>query len=141
MEGEPAELEPPEAWHDFLARSQELSGTLDYAKHGLQCHRDVYTVPGLCLDRDSLVQAVGRILGGLFPGSLFSSQERVRAAGVADEAAALLECFQTTPDPGPTLYIKTREPAKIPRIVISALEYLQQKTESSQRYWGCLVQC
>ena len=33
-------------------------------------------VPVLCLDHDSLVQSVGRILGSLFPGSLFSSQGR-----------------------------------------------------------------
>lgn len=33
---------------------------------------------------------------------LVRSGERVRAAGVADEAAALLECFQTTPDVGLT---------------------------------------
>ena len=32
----------------------------------------VYFVLVLCLDHDSLVQSVGRILGSLFPGSLFS---------------------------------------------------------------------
>ena len=33
----------------------------------------VYFVPVLCSDHDSLVQSVGRFLGSLFPGSLFSS--------------------------------------------------------------------
>ena len=34
----------------------------------------LYFVPVLCLDHDSLVESVGRILGSLFPGSLFSRQ-------------------------------------------------------------------
>ena len=51
-----------------------LNGT--QATQNANCSATVicYTVPGLCLDHDSLVQSVGRILGSLFSGSLFSSQ-------------------------------------------------------------------
>ena len=60
-----------------LALCWKAQWNLDYAKHTLKCRGDfAHFVPGLCADRDDLVQSAGRILGSLFPGSLFPSQRR-----------------------------------------------------------------
>ena len=46
-------------------------------KTQIKCHGDLYFVPGLCLDPDSLVQSVSIILRSLFPSSLFSGHSYI----------------------------------------------------------------